>query len=75
MFIPPFQIVMNHKKICRGHSHKLITSNTRAPPPSLFMSPMDEQTLIIIATLHEILIYDNEVGHRHHRVIYANLLI
>lgn len=39
------------------------------------MSPMDEQTLIIIATLHEILIYDNEVGHRHHRVIYANLLI
>lgn len=36
---------------------------------------MDEQTLIIIATLHEILIYYNEVGHRHHRVIYANLLI
>lgn len=37
------------------------------------MGPMDVQTLIIIAALHEILIYDNEVGH--HRVIYANLLI
>lgn len=66
MFIPPFQIVMNHKKICRGHSHQ----KRELPLITLFM---DKKSMIIIAALHEILIYDNEVGH--HRVIYANLLI